>query len=561
MGIRVIDAFVAGGSEGQAVARRNGEGTGLVSHGVVALGRVAGDIDVVSSNSLTVNSLHGVVDLIVVQIAGHSSGQSGIHLAEGLAVVHSSYRHCLRVNRQSAVNVSDMIVILEFGASGGDGVGADILTFLSANGEVDVFFGRVGNSNVEVGVGVGVAVGLGRAFGRNGDILIVVDCYSDSLCSHSAAYSGLIRSEAGNHGGGLAVNRVFFQVHCIIRRSRGIVLFVHIVDGQLIGNLLPHGVENVGGFAGVIHHNLVVGLVLDRTGFASGPALELVAVRISEARPHGHCLIIQAGNLIISRSFLDGIRRIIRMVGQGRGRGRIAPDGGEGYVAGDLDFIAGLIDLFIVGPAQEHLSGRSRQGRSAVQHAGDGATVIRLGIGYSAGAAVGIVGHGVLLGADEVRIQHHISCDGGVDIKGNERRSVVFHPAAVPFAAHGHFYIFQVIRVDLLAVWYRDCFRFAAQNDVKMDLSCLLRSGPLGVNNTVTDGHGGQLRRSLGAVLTGGRGVPALELVVGIHSGRYFGGVTVVTGQGCLILDGLGSSINDTVHIVELEIVAFAGVV
>ena len=343
-------------------------------------------------------------------------------------------------------------------------------------------------------------------------------------------------------------------------RSSGAII-VNIVDGELKFALLPHSVEDIVGGILIIHDDGGADCILSLIGFRiCGPAKELVALA---GEVQGLVIVVLQGDgFVVQVILIVGTSgAAVGVVGQGRGRGRIAPDGGEGNVAGDLDFIAGLIDLFIVGPAQEHLSGRSRQGRSAVQHAGDGATVIRLGIGYSAGAAVGIVGHGVVLGADEVGIQHHVSCNGGIDIKGNESRSGPFHPAAVPGAAHGHFYIIQVIRVDLLAVWYRDCFRFAAQNDVKMDLSCLFRGGPLGVNHTVTGGHGGQIRRSLGAVLTGGRGVPALELVVGIHSGRYFGGVTVVTGQGCLILDGLGSSINDTVHIVELEIVAFAGVV
>ena len=196
-------------------------------------------------------------------------------------------------------------------------------------------------------------------------------------------------------------------------------------------------------------------------------------------------------------------------------------------------------------------------------HTGNRAAVISLGIGDGVGIRVGTVvvkvRYGILLGADEVGIQHHISCDGGVDIKGNESLSGPFHPAAVPGAAHGHFYIFQVIRVDFLAVRNFKNFGITAQSDVHMDLSCLLRSGPLGVNNTVTGGHGGQLRRGLGAGLAGGRGVPALELVVGIHSDRSFGGVTVVTGQGCLILDTL--RLGRCVYVVVLEVVAFARII
>ena len=92
-----------------------------------------------------------------------------------------------------------------------------------------------------------------------------------------------------------------------------------------------------------------------------------------------------------------------------------------------------------------------------------------------------------------------------------------------------------------------------------MDLSCLLRSGPLGVNHTVTGRHGGQLRRGLGAGLAGGRGVPALEHIVGIHSVRSFGGVIVVISQGCLILYTL--RLCRCVYVVVLEVVAFARII
>ena len=194
-----------------------------------------------------------------------------------------------------------------------------------------------------------------------------------------------------------------------------------------------------------------------------------------------------------------------------------------------------------------------------MQHTGDCATVISLGIGDSAGAAVGIIGYGALIGADEVGIQYHVSCNGGIDIKGHKRFSVVLHPAAVPGAALGRFYTFQVFRVDFLAVQNCKCFGITAQSDVHMDLSCLLRRGPLGVNHTVTGGHGGQLRRGLGTGLAGGRGVPALEHIVGIHSVRSFGGVIVVTGQGCLIL--YTRRLGRCVYVVVLEVVAFARII
>ena len=204
-------------------------------------------------------------------------------------------------------------------------------------------------------------------------------------------------------------------------------------------------------------------------------------------------------------------------------------------------------------------------------HTGNRAAVISLGIGDGVGIRVGTVvvkvRYVILLGADEVGIQHHVSCNGGIDIKGNESLSGPFHPAAVPGTALGLFYILQVIRVDFLAVRNFKCFGITDQSDVHMDLSCLHRSSPLGVNHTVTGGHGGQLRRGLGAGLAGGRGVPALEHIVGIHSLRSFGGVGRLAGgfvnkvalQGSLILDGLG--FGRFVYVVELEVVAIADVV
>ena len=425
-----------------------------------------------------------------------------------------------------------------FGLGGGD--------FLSVP---DIAHRVVGHIQLELGGEGGIGIHTVGGF-------IQVGLYGGQSQLCGTGYQGFSLVPAhelviGVRGGSAAGEAA---VHRAAHSSQGIGTVVHCALGRGFGHVgdvdglhFPHGVEFIGSL--VVHDDGSASLILYGSGCSSSPALELVAGGSGEASPHGHGIVVLAGNLNFIRRFLGGIRGIIRIVGQSRECGLIAPDGGEGKLSHALgkiralnfELVTGIIDLTIVGPAQEHLvligSFILRSGKPGGRHdIREREVGIALGIlRHSTGAAVGIVSNREFGGADKVRIEGDVARDDGIHVEGHPFTIDPDRPASLLIAIR-NFDGGEFALVNGLSVSYFQRLGVAINIHGQVCHASDRGRRPLGVHSHIVGGHG------LVKVKGSGSGrvrIPASEGVVRRYMTGLLGRVVFQVGQGCLKLQSL----------------------
>ena len=515
MDFRVIDTLVRSSADAQTVALGNGQGAvygigyNVLSGGINLARSTLGEGDGIS---IRIGALAVCGDSLEGDVVGREAVNRLKVSGKGLGVGIGSEGHILIVIEDDLIGAgSDGHRLLRRGHGGA-----------ACNG--DGGFG-IGFPVGTAGHGFGIGNGFGSA------VPVVVDGVAQVRPlgvgnralhiggAHGAGDSSLAGGVAGNHWG---INRVGIAgIHgCgIVIGSLGSAL-VHIVDGQPEAALLPHGVEDIG--AGVIHHDFAAGLILGgRGGGAGGPAHKLIAFGSGEAVPHGHGLVVHAGNRHIIGSPGD-TGGIVGLVGQDRGIRLVAPDGGKGDVGGlNLNLVAGLIGFPVVLPAQEHLALRGGEAIGML-HIGKGAVGILLGIGHGAGARTGIIGYGELLVAGIVGVEGNIAVDLGVEIEGEVVAIGIPGRPAPPGEASRDGDLGKGILVDGGAIGNLNLLGIAAAH-CQIGSTGIGRRGPLGIYGNVLGRHGAgeHILLALPQLII----VPAHELILRGNAHRTGGGV------------------------------------
>ena len=304
-----------------------------------------------------------------------------------------------------------------------------------------------------------------------------------------------------------------------------------ILDGVRLFRQLPHGVEFVG--AVVVNNNGVGRFIVGCGGILGfSPAKELVAlIRAVEAQGsrmgQGYRPVI-LGELVC-HAFISAI---IGVVGQNCGFRLLAPDGGEGKLghvlvelkAADLELVAGIIDLTIVGPAQEHLV-RGCVLKGGALNIRVAAVSIANGVGILLNALAGIL-HDILNAVGIVGVKSNIAENLGVKVKGFVVALFVLGGPTAPGVASGHICFGHVGRqrgfVDGRTIGDLNGFRINSIHSQVRSTGNGRRS-PLGVDGDIIGRHGAgeHILLTLAQLVV----IPARKLIILGDSVRPVGGI------------------------------------
>ena len=260
--------------------------------------------------------------------------------------------------------------------------------------------------------------------------------------------------------------------------------------------------------------------------------------------------------------FSGGVVFVVRVIGQLDRIFNVAPDGVERNVAGDPNFIVGLI-FGVAGrrsrPAEEYLvRGRGKPERRNAHHVGICVNGVYLGVGSFFRRAV-LIGHGIAVRVGEVRIEFNVAKDLSGEVERGALCGVGRPTGKHPAVAFRRCRLGKIARADGPAVGDGELRSAVASVFGDVDRAGKLGSRPLGVHVHAAQRHGfgREVNRLAGA---GAVIVPAGELERIRYARRSLRRVRL-SAQALRILQSDGMFGGRVVAVVEVEIVALEQVV